>query len=487
MQRRLTDKIKLVLGGNLIESAVLFLSKVVFVRLASLAVYGLYRQVLLVVEMSTCLFQGGIPKSIFYFFPSQAGKRRAEFVTQSLGLMFASGIIIWLGLYLFSGVIATSYFHQPELGRYLSIIAWWVPCFLSYSIFIPLLLSSGREEFSSGVSLAGSLARNLGVVIVYILTGRLDMALWYLVLLGAAQCVYMITYCFRRGLLHKPSLNRELIRQQLRHAIPLSLSKLTGNWAKNLDRLLISFFLPADQFAIYSIGATGLPFINSITYSMNNVLLPRYVTLLTEGRLAEFRRLWHKATIGVARIIFPLFVFLFVMADLLIRWLYSARYGASVGIFRIYLLSLPLYFTGYGVVLRAVDRTDLILKYTLFFVSANLVISLILFKCLGMAGPALSTVACNYGIVVGYVLTICRTTGLSLRELFPYRELGRLFVLALICGIFLMPVLRLQVSDFWLLAIGTAWFGGCYLVCGHLSGIMRLSEVRALVSIRSQG
>ncbi len=487
MARRLAEKIKIVVGGSLLGDVFLFLTKVLFVRLASLAVYGLYRQVLLVVNLAASVFQGGLPRSVYYFFPTLKGAKRQKFVTQSLGLLFASGIPVWLGLYFFSGIIANGYFHQPELGPYIRIIAWRVPFFFTYALFNPLLISSGREELASGIFIVESMVSNLGVVLVYFYTRRLDMTLWYLVAIGVIQFSFMVYYCLSRGLLGGLQIDRELIKQQMGHALPLTFSKLARTWAGNIDRLLISFFLSAGQFAIYSIGASSLPFVNSITHTVNRVLMPRYVALLQQGQLDGFRCLWHKAIGKIARVIFPVFVFLFIIAEPLVRGLYSARYVPSINIFRIYLLSLPLYFTGYEVVLRAVNRTGIILKYTLFFIVVNLLVSLLLFKLLGMPGPALGTVICNYGISGFYLLSVCRVTGLSLRQALPYRELVQVFGVAILSGVLLLPVLSLQLGDAWRVIAGAFWFGLCYIVCGHLSGVTALREVCDLVRMKSEG
>lgn len=484
MARRLADKIKLVVGSSLLGDVFLFLTKVLFVRLASLVVYGLYRQVLLVLSLAVSIFQGGLPKSVYYFFPTLKGTKRRKFVTQSLGLLFASGMLVWLGLYFFSGIIAKGYFHQPELGSYIRIIAWWAPFFLAYALFNPLLISSGKEELASGISITESMISNLGVVLIYFFTRRLDMTLWYLVAVGIVRFSFMMYYFWSRGLLGGLQIDRKLIKQQMGHALPLTFSKLARTWASNMDRLLISFFLSAGQFAIYSIGASSLPFVNSVTHTVNRVLMPRYVALLQQGQLDGFRCLWHKAIGKTARVIFPVFVFLFIMAGPLIRGLYSARYVSSVNIFRIYLLSIPLYFTGYEVVLRAVNRTGVILRYTLLFVVANLLISLLLFKLLGMPGPALGTVICNYGLSGFYLLSVCRVTGLSLRQALPYRELAQVFGVALFSGVLLLPVLSLQPGDVWQVITGAFWFGLCYIACGHMSGVTPWSEVCDLVHIR---
>lgn len=487
MARRLADKVKMVVGSSLISNGLSFVTKVLLVRLLSLTTYGLYRQVLLVVEMLTSFFKGGLPRSVYYFFPTLKEGKRQGFVTQTISLLLGSGIITCLGLYFFSNWLAEDYFHQPELSEYLKIIAWWLPSLLVYSMFGPLLISDGKEELVSTVVLAGAIARNAGVLAAFLLTERLDVALWFLVVLGAAEGIFMLYYSWSRKLFGPIKLNWGLLKEQMKFSLPLSLSKQAGIWAKNLDKLLVSFFITTEQFAVYSVGAASLPFINSITYTTNNVLSPRYVTLLHNGNKEGFLCLWHKAIGRICRVIFPIFVFLFVMTGPFVNYLYSSRYASSAGIFRIYLLSLPLAFTNYDVILRAINRTGLILKYTLIHISANLIISVLLFKCLGMIGPALGTVICNYIITGVYILSICRVTGISFQAVLPYRELGRVFLMSIMCGGLLALTNALQIGDFWRLAIGAPWFAICYIVCGHLSGITSLGEVYDLVHVRSYG
>ncbi len=238
-----------------------------------------------------------------------------------------------------------------------------------------------------------------------------------------------------------------LLRDQLRYAAPLGISAALGALSRWLDKIVISSYFPPDVYAAFEAGAREIPFIPVFLGSISTVLLSELNRIGgSEGEISSDNRramlhLWNVATMRVATVMIPLSVFLFVFADQIIPFMFSAKLSGAVPPFRIYLLMLPLRIAAYGPMIMALGRPRLVLWGSIGDLSGSLILSLLFVHWIGILGPAISTVIMTYAQVGFLVWMIRNTVGVRWREMFPWRRLGKISAASL-CALGLsIPIL----------------------------------------------
>ena len=104
----------------------------------------------------------------------------------------------------------------------------------------------------------------------------------------------------------------------------------------NLHQYVVGSRFDPMMFAIYAVGCLQIPFVDVIATSTANVMMVKMAGAGFDKRGREALELWHTTMCRLALVIFPLAVFLLVMARDIIIVLFTPRYLASVPIFRLW-------------------------------------------------------------------------------------------------------------------------------------------------------
>jgi O-antigen/teichoic acid export membrane protein len=193
-------------------------------------------------------------------------------------------------------------------------------------------------------------------------------------------------------------------REQFKYSIYLVAQLPMVLLAANLDKLIVMGFLSASSFAIYAIGALTMPLLPTLRAALVNTLVPEVADKYHEtGKVpTESLHAWRRAIQLTALIIIPAFIFLEIFSHELIVGLYTIKYAESVPVFRAYLLLVPSYLLSFGIFFQGTGHTKPILISSIVFLITNVVLSLVLFRFLGMVGPAIGMVVANF-IGAGYL------------------------------------------------------------------------------------
>jgi O-antigen/teichoic acid export membrane protein len=236
---------------------------------------------------------------------------------------------------------------------------------------------------------------------------------------------------------------------QLKYAVPLGLAGMIGKISLSLDKMIVSSMCTPEQFAVYVNGAIEIPLIGILTGSVMAVLIPDLVKIYKAAQYQELMELWHRAMVKCALFIFPIMIFLFVMAPEVMRVLFSVKYEASAVPFRIYLLLLPIRITTFGAIFMAAGKNTLILYRTIVGLLLNLVLSIILIKFIGAIGAAVATVIVIYVWNIPYCLFfIGKILHTGIFRIFPYQRLANILLIAVLPSIILGIGLVWDASDF---------------------------------------
>jgi O-antigen/teichoic acid export membrane protein len=177
----------------------------------------------------------------------------------------------------------------------------------------------------------------------------------------------------------------------------------------------------------------------------------------------------------------PSFVFLWFFADRLITALFTRRYEASVQVFHIYLLVVPLYMFIVSVVPQVFGKTHLNLYVVAAAVACNLVLSFVLLRVIGILGPAVAFACSAYLTSSLYFMVTARLLKVRPAALLPTGAILRTLIAA---GIALVPAAAIAALRGGLAPVAAAGlaFAIVYFVTGWIVGAFRPSDIETMRS-----
>jgi O-antigen/teichoic acid export membrane protein len=448
MSQSRTVKAGILASGTFLTTCVRLISAVVLARVLSMYDYATYRQTLLAYAFVAPLLMLGLPDALYYFLPGENKRPRSLLMENLLLLSFMAGLFSLFLLFGGNRFLARR-FDNPDIARTLLILAPYPLFMLPVSGLSACLIARDRVK---QVAIFNVLSRlfMLGAVLTAVLIWRTPVAAIIGTVVGAGIVLLpalklMFASCKVGSLL--PS--AEGMWSQLKYAVPLGLAGMIGKIALSLDKMVVSSMCSPEQFAVYVNGAIEIPLIGILTGSVIAILIPDLVKFYKTAQYQELRELWHRAMVKCALLIFPVMIFLFVMAPEVMRILFSAKYEASAVPFRIYLLLLPIRITTFGAIFMASGKNTLILYRSIVGLTLNLVLSIILVKVIGAIGAAVASVIVIYIWTIPYcIFFIGKILHTGIFRIFPYQRLAKILLIAVVPSIILGAGLVWDASDF---------------------------------------
>ncbi len=218
--------------------------------------------------------------------------------------------------------------------------------------------------------------------------------------------IFRFAWCFWEIIMRSTLQNRhlhidlKLIKHFFLFALPLIGYAFLNGLATNFDAWLVNWFYGGDRaiFSIFRYGAREFPLVMSLCIGLSNGMMPILArkVRLTEGGLptlsvedlSELKRrtlrLWHW--------LFPLVIFIILIAKFLYIHILSPVFEGSAAIFQVYLLMILARGLLPQTVLLALGDSRASFVIALIEAVANLSISFILIHFFGLVGVAFGTV-----------------------------------------------------------------------------------------------
>ncbi len=444
-------------------------------RVWSREAFGSFLQVTMVVGTVSPILFLGVPSSLYYFLPRYTDHRRARILAQSLALLVALGAAGALGVALGAPSLASALNNAelaPAIRRYGLALAGMLPAAAAH----PLLVSLGRYRaatlFVFGLALADA-----AVTITMVLAGAplssmvLGLAALHLAA-GAGVTIGVARLVVRAGPAAWWPLDRALLAEQLRYAVPFAASLHVGTASRFLDRYIIGAAFVPGLFAVYAVGAKEVPVVPLVLSSITIVLQQRFTELHREGRTAEILPSWQAAMRKQSLLVLPLAALLCLLADPFVTGLYSERYRDSVPIFRIYLGLLALRVAAWPMVLVATGETRALVRGSALSLLASVAVGLALVRPLGLVGPAIGAVAGPVAAAIYYLHRTGRVLDTPWRRIVPWCVIGRVGGSALAAALLLLPLARYAEGPLEAGALALA-YGLLFFVVARLTGALR--------------
>ena len=423
----------------------LLLSSIVYVRFLSQADYGTFLQVMLISNTVIMLGFLGLPQSIYYFF--QTEEKKDVFVLRTLVITALLSVFFAVALLLLKTTLVRV-FDNPDLAK--NYWAVWLIVLAGYLIRLrePLLWSAEKLVLSGLLTLVASLLQ-FGLPVAGLFWGGTVRHVLLFMVAGNAICLLihlpvfglMVRDLRRKRIAEVASSSESAGRkpvgfwQQMRYAIPIGLSSYSGVIGREMDKYIISGWFNPAQFAIYSRGALEVPLISTIRFTINDIMMPKFVQLFKGGQYDELFDKWHQIIEHVAKINCGVFALLFALTPTMIRILYTEAYMGAVPVFRTYLFMLLIGVAVYGMLPRVSGQTRLVLWASLLNLPLNFVLAIVLIPWVGPVGPAASTVIAS-AVTMLWLLNCSKgLVNRPLSKMFPWRRLGGILLIAVISSV----------------------------------------------------
>lgn len=455
-------------ASKLITFVSTLLCNKLLVNLFDASSVGTYEQILLVINLNV-FFLIGIPEAIVYFF-SKRSNAKNNGLKKSLYMLLAAISLISFALVFFASNGLACYFHNDALLDNKWQLAVMLSLSLFSSCFPSICVSYGTVSKLVVVNVISALLK----LIVFVTSYSIQLSLSNVV--NLVTMVYVVTFTMEVGLVislekkngDKPS-PREDIRRILGYSLPLFVTVIIGKLTVYTDKLMINWFFDTETYAYYAVAARELPY-TLITASLITVMTPRVYKLIDERRVDQAVSLWSESMRYSFLFISFAVASNIVMADDLIRFLYSDEYLSAQSVFIVYLIALFPRIAYWGIFARAYNKAKYILLTSIVELVINFALNFVFLKTLGVIGAAIATVIASFTSVAMWICINRKITRRSINELLPLAAMGKSLIIniALAVIFFLLKTTILNDvvhSAFIRLAIvATLWGGVEYLI-----------------------
>ena len=461
--------------GALFTQAASLISLIVLTRLVAKPALGGYQQLWLIYGILSPFLVGGVPTALLYFLPRARSEDEARrWVVDSYVILAALGLVSSLGILLLRDPIAAGTNNHALADALLIYAPDPFVAFLTAGM-PSALIASRRARLAAGLNAFNGVL-TVGVVVAAAVISPTTRSMAAGLTVSAAVVAAVST----AAVVHVLRLPRALVwrsvawRPLLAYGLPLAMTQLAGRLGFQIDRLVVSARFTPSEFAVYAVGAVQIPIVVVVQQAVNSVLVPALSRLHADGDLAGVARLWQAAIRKTSLIMLPMFAFLMVMADSVVRVLYGPAFAGSVPIFRAYLFLVPLSVATYGLITQSIGRTRINLSASIVLLAANAAFAVALVFPLGTLGPAIATPLASVVAAAYYLARLRPILSLRLGELLPWRLLLTNLVVSLTAAVPLLLLLTVAMSPFVRVALGSIVFLPIYLVALRLTG--RLTE-----------
>ena len=407
-------------AGRTVGFVATFAVPLVLVRLFDPATFGTYKQLFLVYGTLFGLAQLGVAESLYFFVPGRpadAGRHAAN----ALITLGAAGVACTAALAVAAPAIARS-LTNPDLAATLPLVGVFLALMLTSALFEIVLVARGRYRSAAWTYALSDVARAGFLLVPALLLDGLRGLLLGAVAFAALRVAVMV-WALVRGLdlALRPSLS--MWRAQWAYTLPFALAVGLEVLQANLHNYVVAARFDPAIFAVYAVGCLQVPLVDVLTTSSANVMM---VAMAGDGadRAGGALALWHDTTRRLALVIFPLVVFLVVMAPEVITVLFTRQYLASVPVFQLWTCTLVLAVPCVDAVLRARAQTRFLLVLNVLRLA--MVIALIgwCLRRFGLPGAALAMLAATAAARAIAIGRIARVLGARASRVLPWRALA---------------------------------------------------------------
>lgn len=461
----LAKRVLVLILGNGLTQIVNMVFMMIVVRVLATHEYATYQQANLIANTIMPFLILGIPISLSCFIPKFTTRRESKtLVIQTFIIMNIMGLIGMSLIFIFSNIISAKY-NNLDLSFYLKMYSIYVFLEVAISYYPNYFLGTDRSKKLAVISFIFSIVKMFFLLIcIFVFSSKLKYLFWGVIISSFIKYIWIVFEMMNYYKYERFQFSTELIKEQFAYSIPIGLSSIIGILAATLDKNMVAYFFKPEQYAVFANGAFEIPLIEVITGSITAVLIPELSRLYNKqgSNNEKILDIWKNSIVSSCAILVPIMFGLMVFSKGFVLFLFSEKYLASIPIFEIYLLTLPLRSINFGSMLIISNNQNKILINSGISIVLSFILNLILIKLLGFYGAALAIVFSAYFLAILQSYQILKEFRTSINKLFPWKKISLIVFISFITS---MPFVFL--NKYTLIGkdiIKFFLFGGIYIV-----------------------
>jgi O-antigen/teichoic acid export membrane protein len=479
---------ELMLGKVSRQGAVVFLTRgaalllgiastILLSRFLGTAGLGEFRLGSVVVQLVTAFCVLGLDKALLRYVPilEARGENGRRLLTRGSGLVFVISLALSLVLLLAAPLLATSYFHSPEMTSVIRLFSLQVPVLALFKFLSGAVTGAKRFDFASKITniLSPAIFLALLALIGVVYPGLYGtIAARILAQLAAVLCLALfIIRRYPKVPKIEPAVDN-VFRDYLRLSIPLFFIGLGYQLLNQMDTIMLGHFVSPKEVGIYTVAFKVSAFI----LIGLEILLPIVAPLF-----AQFRETHDDQSIGTLFgtttkwLCYSGLLIFVCIAIFRMELLHVFGKGFTAGSTILLILALGQLANAAtgptGVLLTMTGKQQWELVNSVSMIALNFVLNLLLIPKMGMAGAAIATalsIATINGLKLVQVYTLFGLRAYNLKYLKGIVAIGAASLVGYLlrgwlfnagCSFYsIMPlggigVLIIATAGFWLLGL----------------------------------
>ncbi|MGC8594182.1 MAG: lipopolysaccharide biosynthesis protein [Candidatus Kryptoniota bacterium] len=424
----LTEQAGLVSIAKLVSVFGMALTSIVLTRALSQSEYGNYEQVWLVYNSLVPLFVYGLGSALYYY-SSRVDLKIV--ISASIVLSCLIGFVTGAVMLVFALPIAF-FFNAPQIAIYLRVFSFYA-LLSSPSLLLESVLITEKKVrlllFINGViAIAIVTAVTVGAVVVK----SMNSIFVFITIVGFIKSLFLIFFLGNRQMLILSGIGTNL-KSQAVYALPVVISSIVGMISRQVDKYLVTASFSSSIYAVYAIGAKEIPLIAIVTGSASTVLFPKLSELSLKNQKDNFVGFWKNSISKTGLFLLPISFFLFAFASDFMGFFFGQKYLSSAGVFRIFLLMMPVRLAFYSQALFSLGKQKLYMYTSIADMFLSGLASYILMRLIGIEGAALGKVVVTYIEILFLAWILISSLGTTVRDFFPWNTLLRVSVISVAC------------------------------------------------------
>lgn len=437
IQKELRNRIPRILSSNSLQvkSIFLFLGRIggfavnfaipiILVRTITKEEFGYFQQFNLIYTTSVIIFTLWLNSSIYYFFPKSSKQEKSQYIVAITLMEVLMWAVLSVLFFVFKSQIL-AYFSITSVEQYSWIILLTI-LFLFISALLDYLFIVEDKKLHNLIFFPVDRLLKGGLIIVLVS---------YFSIIGILFSFFvyaLLRFLFTFGLLMKYirtfkfqglRKTKKILRSLLVYSLPFGVGLIAQNIALRIDQFILIDHVSTSEFAMYSIAFYGIPIINFILSSINNVAMPEFTSLSKSKDYEGVKYLWRRIIQKTTSVVIPALGFFILFAPEIIKILFTEEYLDSVLYYRIYLFTVLFSATSYGLILRATNNTKSVMISNLFGLVITVVLGFVLIPEYKMIGAILTAIVAYFVPVAMQLFFEFRLLKVSAFEVFPMRSI----------------------------------------------------------------
>ncbi len=449
--------------------------------------YGTYKQVLYVYNTLLSVFTLGLPKTFSYFLPRTPINQSKNLIKKITNLFFLLGGIFSATLYIFSMQIAVI-LKNPDLELAIKIFSP-VPFFMLPTMGLEGILATyKRTQFMAIYTVLNNVLKLIFVAlpVIFFKGGYIQAIIGFTI--ASFICFVVALYLKylpvkNAGNEHCPVSYGEIFR----FSLPLMYASIWGIIITSADQFFISRYFGTAIFAEFSNGSIELPFVGMVLGATSTVLAPLFSKQIYNS--ADPRKdifpVWLSVFGKTAKIIYPLVIYFWFFADIIMMVLYGEKYINSGIYFRIKLISNLFTLITYAPLIIAIGATKFYGNVMMFGTIITVLLEYL--SILFFNSPYMITVIsviCQIGRILVFLSFIAKFFKVRVYELFPLKLIVKILIPSIGMLLFLRYIFidLLLLNNLLVMSITFIVYVGLFGLWVHFSKLDYLSIIKPLLS-----